>query len=80
MFSKTHFWFGSEAVPSEKLAAYLKSEKATEVGHHVASWATETGKGLLFYGKEADKTTPHGIIPLVCKPISDVVETQTNSQ
>ncbi|KAK8064898.1 hypothetical protein PG994_007536 [Apiospora phragmitis] len=64
MFSKTHFWFGSEAVPSEKLAAYLKSEKATDVGHHVAAWATETGKGLLFYGKEADKATPHGIIPL----------------
>lgn len=69
MFSKTHFWFGSEAVASEKLAAYLKSEKATEVGHHVASWATETGKGLLFYGKEADKATPHGIIPLVCRII-----------
>ncbi|KAK8851487.1 immunogenic protein [Apiospora arundinis] len=75
MFSKTHFWFGSEAVPSEKLAAYLKSEKATEVGHHVASWATETGKGLLFYGKEADKATPHGIIPL-----ADASEPTTEGQ
>ena len=71
MFSKTHFWFGNEAVSHEKLAQYLKSEKAADVGHHVASWATETGKGLLFYGKEADKSTPHGIIPLVCQIIID---------
>ncbi|KAI1448697.1 Pleckstrin homology domain-containing protein [Annulohypoxylon stygium] len=64
IYSKLHFWFGTEAVPKEKLAAYLKNEKTTEVAHHVAAWATETGKGLLFYGKESDKSTPTGAIQL----------------
>lgn len=66
MFTKTHFWFGQDAIPVEKLSTYLKNEKATDVAHHVASWATETGKGLFFYGKESDKSTPHGAIQLVC--------------
>ncbi|KAI1408996.1 Pleckstrin homology domain-containing protein [Hypoxylon sp. FL1857] len=64
IYSKHHFWFGTEATPKEKLATYLKNEKAAEVAHHVAAWATETGKGLLFYGKESDKTTPTGAIQL----------------
>ncbi|KAI1459572.1 Pleckstrin homology domain-containing protein [Annulohypoxylon moriforme] len=64
IYSKLHFWFGTEAVPKDKLAAYLKNEKTTEVAHHVAAWATETGKGLLFYGKESDKSTPTGAIQL----------------
>ncbi|KAI1091674.1 Pleckstrin homology domain-containing protein [Rostrohypoxylon terebratum] len=64
IYSKLHFWFGTESVPKEKLVTYLKNEKTTEVAHHVAAWATETGKGLLFYGKESDKTTPTGAIQL----------------
>ncbi|CAJ2500290.1 Uu.00g031430.m01.CDS01 [Anthostomella pinea] len=64
MYQKNYFWFGTDALEKEKLATYLKNEKATDVGHHVASWATETGKGLLFYGKEADKATPAGAIQL----------------
>ncbi|KAI0882131.1 Pleckstrin homology domain-containing protein [Annulohypoxylon maeteangense] len=64
IYSKLHFWFGTEAVPKDKLAAYLKNEKTAEVAQHVAAWATETGKGLLFYGKESDKSTPTGAIQL----------------
>ncbi|KAI1759555.1 Pleckstrin homology domain-containing protein [Hypoxylon sp. FL1150] len=64
IYSKQHFWFGTDATPKDKLATYLKNEKTTEVAHHVAAWATETGKGLLFYGKESDKTTPTGAIQL----------------
>lgn len=66
IYSKNHFWFGSEPVTSDKLATYLKHEKATDVAHHVVSWASETGKGLLFYAKESDKSTPTGVIQLVC--------------
>ena len=66
IYSKAHFWFGSDAVSSEKLSTYLKHEKAADVAHHVVSWASETGKGLLFYAKEADKETPTGVIQLVC--------------
>ncbi|KAI0473659.1 hypothetical protein GGR56DRAFT_696097 [Xylariaceae sp. FL0804] len=64
MYSKNHFWFGNEALDKEKLATYLKNEKASDVAYDVVSWATETGKGLLFYGKESDKHTPHGAIKL----------------
>ena len=64
IFSKNYFWFGSEAMSSDKLATYLKNEKATDISHYVISWAAETGKGLLFIAKESDKATPTGIIPL----------------
>ncbi|KAI0109079.1 Pleckstrin homology domain-containing protein [Nemania sp. FL0031] len=64
LYNKNHFWFGTDALEKEKLAAYLKNEKATDVAHHVVSWASETGKGLLFYGKESDKSTPTGVIQL----------------
>ncbi|KAI0126505.1 Pleckstrin homology domain-containing protein [Xylariales sp. AK1849] len=62
LYSKQHFWFGSEAVPKEKLSAYLQKEKATDVAHHVTAWASQTGKGLLFYGK--DTSSPAGAIQL----------------
>ncbi|KAI0158258.1 hypothetical protein GGR57DRAFT_459710 [Xylariaceae sp. FL1272] len=64
LYTKTHFWFGTDAVEKEKLATYLKNEKATDVAHHVVSWAAETGKGLFFFAKESDKTTPTGVIQL----------------
>jgi hypothetical protein len=65
LYAKNHFWFGTDALEKEKLSAYLKNEKATDVAHHVVSWASETGKGLLFYGKESDKSSPVGVIQLV---------------
>ncbi|KAI0400189.1 Pleckstrin homology domain-containing protein [Xylaria palmicola] len=64
LYAKNHFWFANDALDKEKLATYLKNEKATDAAHHVVSWATETGKGLLFYGKESDKSTPVGVIQL----------------
>ncbi|KAI1167146.1 Pleckstrin homology domain-containing protein [Nemania serpens] len=64
LYAKTHFWFGTDALEKEKLATYLKNEKAGDVAHHVVSWAAETGKGLFFYGKESDKSTPTGVIQL----------------
>ncbi len=66
IYSKKYFWFGSEAIETKDLASYLKAEKAAEVAHHVVSWASETGQGLLFYGDKAgDKSAPHGVIHLV---------------
>lgn len=72
LYAKNHFWFGADALEKEKLATYLKNEKASDVAHHVVSWAAETGKGLLFYGKESDKSTATGVIQLVCY-LSNVV-------
>ncbi|KAI0976585.1 Pleckstrin homology domain-containing protein [Xylaria arbuscula] len=64
LYAKNHFWFGNDALEKEKLATYLKNEKVGDVAHHIVSWASETGKGLLFYGKESDKGTPTGVIQL----------------
>ncbi|EFX05661.1 hypothetical protein CMQ_3730 [Grosmannia clavigera kw1407] len=65
LYTKKFFWFGNDALSAKDLAAYVKSEKATDVAHHVISWASETGKGLLLYGeKPGDKSTAHGVIQL----------------
>ena len=58
---KAHYWFGGDAVTKETLGSYLEAGK--QDAHHLASWATETGKGLLFYGDSKDK--PRGIFSLV---------------
>lgn len=67
LYSKKYFWFGADAVDPKDLSSYLKAEKVAEVGHSVAAWAAETGKGLLFYSeKPGEKSSPHGAIQLVC--------------
>lgn len=59
IYSKKFFWFGSEPVDVKKFPALLKD-------HHLAAWASETGKGLLFVSdKGTDKTAPTSAIPLV---------------
>ncbi|TPX19094.1 uncharacterized protein E0L32_011255 [Thyridium curvatum] len=65
IYSKKYFWFGDEAVEPKHMNAYIRGEKVGEVAHHVAAWASHTGKGLLFYNeKPNDKSTPHGAIQL----------------
>ncbi|KAH8905937.1 hypothetical protein BR93DRAFT_959605 [Coniochaeta sp. PMI_546] len=63
LYSKKFFWFGSEPVDT-KAASTFKHDKVADVAHHVAAWASETGKGLLFFSERADKTAPHGAIQL----------------
>jgi hypothetical protein len=64
--SHKYFWFGEEPVPTSKLSAYLRGEKA-DVAHPVAAWSSVTGKGLLYFVKHADqKETPAGVLNLVC--------------
>ncbi|KAF1915210.1 Pleckstrin homology domain-containing protein [Ampelomyces quisqualis] len=63
-FSKKYFWFGEEAVPASNLREYLRGEKP-EVAHSVAAWSSQTGKGLLFFVKNADqKEHPAGVLNL----------------
>jgi hypothetical protein len=47
------------------LGLYLRGEKS-EVSHPVTAWASQTGKGLLFFNKkgESDRTQPAGVIAL----------------
>lgn len=64
-FAKKDFWFSDDAVAPEHLSSYLRGEKA-ELGHPVVAWASQTGKGLLFFSKkgEVTKTHPAGVLPL----------------
>ncbi|MCJ1340891.1 hypothetical protein MMC09_006187 [Bachmanniomyces sp. S44760] len=63
-FSKHVFWFGHAAVEPSTLTAYLRSEKP-EIAHPNAAYATQTGKGLLFFAKRVeDMSQPAGILNL----------------
>jgi hypothetical protein len=60
IFTKKQFWFGSEPVDYKKLSAAVKHD-----AHHIQSWASETGKGLLYYGETHNTANPQGVILLV---------------
>ena len=64
-FSKKEFWLNDSAVTPQNLGLYLRGEKS-EVSHPVTAWASQTGKGLLFFNKkgESDRTQPAGVIAL----------------
>ncbi|QKX55871.1 uncharacterized protein TRUGW13939_02970 [Talaromyces rugulosus] len=76
-FAKRFFYFSDEAVEAKNLSTYLASEKASAAAQRTAAWATQTGKGLLFYTKRAeDKATPAGIFNL--SEVSDVNKEGSN--
>lgn len=63
-FAKKYFWFGEEPVPASSLGEYLRGEKP-EIAHPVAAWSSQTGKGLLYFVKHADKKeSPAGVLNL----------------
>lgn len=62
VYSKQFFWFGSDAIESKSLSHYRRGEKSTDAAQHNSAWASQTGKGLLFFG---EKSAPTGIINLV---------------
>lgn len=62
IYSKKLFWFGTEPVDLKAVGSF-KADKVAEVAHHVQAWASETGKGLLFFG-EKDKSAPQGAVQL----------------
>ncbi|KAK5464985.1 hypothetical protein LTS15_001548 [Exophiala xenobiotica] len=63
-FTKHFFWFSEEPLTAESLSTFLRSDK-DDAKHASASWARETGKGLLFFSKRAeDKAHPAGVINL----------------
>ncbi|EDN10307.1 predicted protein [Histoplasma mississippiense (nom. inval.)] len=75
-FSKRFCWFSDDAVEIKQLTAYFQNEKLS-VAHPTAAWASQTGKGLLFFAKRAeDKAAPTGIINLA--DISDIAKESAN--
>ena len=63
--SKKEFWLSDEAVAPQNLDLYLRGEKP-EISHAIVAWASQTGKGLLFFNKknETDRTHPHDVLAL----------------
>ncbi|KAH9827121.1 mediator of DNA damage checkpoint protein 1-like, partial [Teratosphaeria destructans] len=63
--SKKIFWLSDEKLAPQDLHLYLRGEKP-EVAHGVVAWASQTGKGLLFFNKkdDTDKTKPQSVLPL----------------
>ena len=65
LFSTKYFWFSDEPVSVQDLNDYLRGEKA-DVAHPTAAWSSQTGKGLLYFVKHADKKDkPAGVLNLV---------------
>lgn len=64
--SKEFFFFGTDSIEPKALSAYLRGEKNTETAHHNISWASHTGRGLLFVG---DKQAPSSVINLVSNEV-----------
>lgn len=73
-FAKRFFYFHDEAVEAKQLSVFHQNEKPA-VANPIAAWASQTGKGLLFFTKRAeDKTTPAGIFNLVCRTQREQME------
>ncbi|RFU30507.1 hypothetical protein B7463_g5819, partial [Scytalidium lignicola] len=66
-FSKRYFYFSEKPIESKKLFVFLQTEKPA-VAHPIAAWASQTGKGLLFF----TKPTPTNIFNLA--DISDITK------
>ena len=77
-FSKRFFYFSDEPLEAKSLSTFTKDAKPAVV-NPVAAWATQTGKGLLFFTKRSeDKATPAGIFNLVCYSFSFMFILLTN--
>ena len=63
--SKKEVWLTDDTTSTQELSSYLRGEKP-EVSHPVAAWATQSGKGLLFFNKkgETNRKQPGHVLAL----------------
>lgn len=63
--TKKEFWLSDAPVEPQHQNLFLRGEKP-EVSHAIVAWASQTGRGLLFFNKKGDteKTRPHDILAL----------------
>lgn len=63
--SKKEFWLSDDAVSPQQLNSYMRGEKP-EIAHPVVAWASQTGKGLLFFNKKGEtaKKQPGHVLAL----------------
>lgn len=64
-FSKREFWLSDDATTPQHMDIYMRGEKP-DVAHPVVAWASQTGKGLLFFNKkgETNRSKPASVIAL----------------
>ncbi|KAF2722600.1 hypothetical protein K431DRAFT_293241 [Polychaeton citri CBS 116435] len=64
-WSKHSFWLSDEQVAPANLDLFLRGEKP-DFAHPIVAWASQTGKGLLFFNKkgDSDRSHPHDVLPL----------------
>ena len=73
---KFFFYFQDEHIEFDNLGAYFKKEKKEhqETAQSTAAYASQSGKGLLFFVKnESQKAQPTGIIKLVSFMLQPVI-------
>lgn len=63
--SKKEFWLSDAPVTPQHMDLFMRGEKP-EISNPIVAWASETGKGLLFFNKkgETERTRPHSVLPL----------------
>ncbi|KAM3418964.1 hypothetical protein BST61_g4921 [Cercospora zeina] len=69
--SKKDFWLSDDAVAPQNLDLYLRGEKP-EISHPVVAWASQTGKGLLFFNKKGETNREHPADVLALYDASDL--------
>ncbi|KAF2211439.1 hypothetical protein CERZMDRAFT_43352 [Cercospora zeae-maydis SCOH1-5] len=69
--SKKEFWLSDDAVAPQHLDLYLRGEKP-EISHPVVAWASQTGKGLLFFNKKGETNREHPSDVLALYDASDL--------
>lgn len=62
---KKDFWLSDLPVTPQHMDQYMRGEKP-EISNPVVAWASQTGKGLLFFNKKSDtdRTHPGTVLPL----------------
>ncbi|EMD01071.1 hypothetical protein BAUCODRAFT_194417 [Baudoinia panamericana UAMH 10762] len=63
--TKKEFWLSDLPVTPQHMDLFMRGEKP-EVSNAIVAWASQTGKGLLFFNKkgESDRKRPQSVIPL----------------
>lgn len=68
--SKKEFWLSDSPVTPQHMHMYMRGEKP-ETSNAVVAWASQTGKGLLFFNKKGDTDRKH---PASVLPLYDAVD------
>lgn len=63
--SKKEFWLSDDAVAPQGMNSFLRGEKP-EVANPIVAWASQTGKGLLFFNKKGNtvRKSPESVLAL----------------